>query len=81
MPDIVEADLSQAVLFDQGLKGVRNRGRLVEISHPSDDEREDYTDSAGTVHKKPVLISYNPKYAPRVVGRSSSFKICGRVLN
>ena len=55
--------------------------KAYEERDPSDDEREDYTDSAGTVHKKPVLISYNPKYAPRVVGRSSSFKICGRVLN
>lgn len=55
--------------------------KAYEEREPSDDEREDYTDSAGTVHKKPVLISYNPKYAPRVVSRSSSFKICGKVLN
>lgn len=48
---------------------------------PGEDERDDYTDSNGNVHSKPVLISYNRKYAPRVVLPSNSFKICGRVLN
>ena len=48
---------------------------------PEEDEIEDYTDSNGVVHSKPVLISFNKKYAPRIVSRNSGFKICGRVLN
>ena len=48
---------------------------------PEDEELEDYTDSNGVLHNKPVLVSFNEKYAPRVVSRSSEFKICGRVLN
>ena len=55
--------------------------KAYEEREPAADEVEDYTDSTGAVHKKPVLISYNPKYAPRVVTPSSSFQICGRVLN
>ena len=48
---------------------------------PDEDELDDYTDSNGVVHYKPVLISYNEKYAPKPVLPSSRFKICGRVLN
>lgn len=48
---------------------------------PDEAELEDYTDSAGIVHKQPVLISYNQKYEPRKVLQSAGFKICGRVLN
>ena len=48
---------------------------------PDEDELDNYTDSNGVVHYKPVLISYNEKYAPRPVLPSSRFKICGRVLN
>ena len=47
---------------------------------PEADELDDYTDSSGVIHNKPVLISYNEKYAPRVVQASARFKICGRVL-
>lgn len=48
---------------------------------PEMDEVDDYTDSNGVVHNKPILISLNKKYAPKVVSRSSKFIICGRVLN
>lgn len=48
---------------------------------PEEDELEDYTDSNGVVHNKPVLVSFNEKYAPRIVTRASKFMICGRVLN
>lgn len=48
---------------------------------PDADEAEEYTDSNGIIHNRPVLISYNKKYAPRVVRSGSQFKICGRVLN
>ena len=47
---------------------------------PDADELDEYTDSSGVVHNKPVLISYNDKYAPRVVHSGARFKICGRVL-
>ena len=47
---------------------------------PEADELEDYTDSSGVVHNKPVLISFNEKYAPRVILPTSHFRICGRVL-
>lgn len=48
---------------------------------PDESEMEDYLDSSGVVHNKPVLVSFNEKYAPKVVSLSSKFKICGRVLN
>ena len=48
---------------------------------PDEEEREDYTDGSGVLHKQPVLISYNQKYEPRIVRRTSQLKICGRVLN
>ncbi len=48
---------------------------------PDDDVREEYTDSYGTVHRQPVLISYNSgKYDPIVVSPYSPFRIFGRVL-
>lgn len=48
---------------------------------PDPDERDEYTDSSGVVHNKPVLISYNEKYAPKIIDAASRLKICGRVLN
>lgn len=47
---------------------------------PDASEREDFTDSYGVVHKQPVMISYNPKYAPRVISAHAGFQIVGRVL-
>ncbi|MCR5090981.1 MAG: XRE family transcriptional regulator [Oscillospiraceae bacterium] len=47
---------------------------------PSEDDAEAFTDSEGLVHPQPVLISYNPAYAPRVVAPSVPFQIVGRVL-
>lgn len=47
---------------------------------PNVSEREDFTDSYGVVHKQPVMISYNPKYAPRVISAHAGFQIVGRVL-
>lgn len=48
---------------------------------PEADSLEDFTDSYGCVHKQQVLVSYNEKYAPRVIRPGMTFKICGRVLN
>ena len=48
---------------------------------PDDDVLDEFTDSYGTVHKQPVLISYNSeKYDPIVVSPSMPFKIFGKVL-
>ena len=42
---------------------------------------EEYLYSSGTVQKKPVLISLNPKYSPIRVSRDMEFQIVGKVLN
>lgn len=42
---------------------------------------EDWTDVEAVLHQQPVLVSYNKKYAPIVVGRESSLIIAGRVLS
>ena len=48
---------------------------------PDEDVKEEYTDSYGTVHKQPVLISYNSdKYTPITISPYVPFKIFGRVL-
>ena len=48
---------------------------------PDEDVKDEYTDSYGTVHRQPVLISYNSdKYDPIVVSPYVPFKVFGRVL-
>lgn len=47
---------------------------------PDGSEQEDFTDSYGVIHKQPVMISYNPKYAPRVISAHAGFQVVGRVL-
>ena len=47
---------------------------------PEPSLREEFTDSYGTVHPQPVLISYNSAYAPIAVSPYSTFRIFGRVL-
>jgi len=47
---------------------------------PSDDDREDFTDSYGDVHMQPIMISYNQQYKPRVISAHSNFQVVGRVL-
>ena len=41
---------------------------------------EEYTDSYGNVRAQPVLVSYNQKYAPKVIRPEAAFQIIGRVL-
>ncbi len=43
-------------------------------------EAEDYLDAENILHKQPVLVSFNPAYAPRPVRPGSYFRILGRVL-
>lgn len=47
---------------------------------PEEDAAEAYTDSYGSTYAQPVLISYNQKYAPKVILPSSQLQIVGRVL-
>ena len=48
---------------------------------PDESLREEYFDSYGTVHRQPVLISYNSaRYDPIEVSPYNPFKIFGRVL-
>lgn len=47
---------------------------------PDDSCKEAFTDSYGEVHAQPVLISFNRKYAPKVVSANARFQIVGRVL-
>ena len=59
-----------------------NEGFLKIYSEQEPDEEiaEEFTDSYGVVHPQPVLESYNPKYAPKVLQPSAVFQIVGRVL-
>ena len=47
---------------------------------PEESLLEEYTDSYGTVHRQPVLVSYNKKYDPRAIRPSEQFEVVGRVL-
>lgn len=47
---------------------------------PDSSVRENFTDSYGTVHKQPVMVSYNQDYAPKVVAPEAAFCIVGKVL-
>ena len=48
---------------------------------PDEQFRDEYSDSYGTVHQQPVLISYNSeKYDPIEINPYNTFKIFGRVL-
>ena len=47
---------------------------------PCSAEIEEFTDSYGTVHMQPVMISYNQKYRPREISAHAGFQVVGRVL-
>lgn len=48
---------------------------------PCEAERDEFTDSDGSLHMQAVLISYNKKYKPKLVSPLVGFSIVGRVLN
>ena len=48
---------------------------------PAEALQDAYTDSEGVLHMQPVLVSYNEKYAPKVVSPELNFCVVGRVLN
>ena len=55
--------------------------KVYEEQEPDEAEKDSFVDSDGVLHMQPVLVSYNEKYAPRVVSPALNFQIAGRVLN
>lgn len=55
--------------------------KVYEEQEPDEVEKESFLDCDGVLHMQPVLVSYNEKYAPRVVSPGLNFQIAGRVLN
>lgn len=45
-----------------------------------EEQREAFSDSYGAMYMQPVMISYNQKYAPRVISAQADFQVVGRVL-
>ena len=54
--------------------------KMYSEQEPDEDVAEEYTDSYGSVHMQPVLISFNEAYAPKVIRPSAIFQVVGRVL-
>ena len=54
--------------------------KMYQETAPDNEEIEDYTDSAGVVHKQPVMVSFNPMYEPRKISFGTNFQVVGRVL-
>lgn len=54
--------------------------KVYDEQEPDEEQREAFSDSYGHVYMQPVLISYNQKYAPRVISAQAGFQVVGRVL-
>jgi len=54
--------------------------KVYDEQEPSEEDREDFTDSYGSVHMQPVMISFNQKYEPKVISAHAGFQVVGRVL-
>ena len=54
--------------------------KVYQEQEPAEDVREDFITSDGVLHPQPVMLSYNPDYAPRVVSACTEFHVVGRVL-
>lgn len=54
--------------------------KVYDEQEPDASVAEEYTDSYGNVRPQPVLVSYNQKYAPKVIRPEAAFQIIGRVL-
>ncbi len=48
---------------------------------PEEPDREGFVDSNGVLRPQPLLISYNPAYAPIQVSPQAMFRVVGQVLN
>ena len=47
---------------------------------PEEQHRDAFVDGYGALRAQPVLLSYNPEYAPKVVSPENTFQIVGKVL-
>ena len=54
--------------------------KVYDEQEPDEADRDTFTDSYGTVHMQPVMVSYNQKYNDRVVSAFAGFQVVGRVL-
>ena len=54
--------------------------KVYDEQEPDEEQREAFSDSYGTMYMQPVMISYNQKYAPRVISAQAGFQVVGRVL-
>ena len=54
--------------------------KVYDEQEPDEDQREAFSDSYGHMYMQPVMISYNQKYAPRVISAQAGFQVVGRVL-
>ena len=54
--------------------------KMYDEQEPDEEQREAFSDSYGTMYMQPVMISYNQKYAPRVISAQADFQVVGRVL-
>lgn len=54
--------------------------KVYDEQEPDEEQREVFSDSYGTMYMQPVMISYNQKYAPRVISPQAGFQVVGRVL-
>ena len=55
--------------------------KVYDEQEPDEEQREAFSDSYGTMYMQPVMLSYNQKYAPRVISAQAGFQVVGRVLN
>ena len=54
--------------------------KVYDEQEPDEEQREAFSDSYSTMYMQPVMISYNQKYAPRVISAQADFQVVGRVL-
>ena len=54
--------------------------KVYDEQEPDEEQREAFSDSYGTMYMQPVMISYNQKYAPRVISPQAGFQVVGHVL-
>lgn len=66
---------------DVGIFTYDGEGYLKVYDEVEPDDPEAFTDSYGVCHMQPVLVSYNPKYPPRMVSPETRFEIIGRVCH
>ncbi len=65
---------------EEGLFILNGNGYIKQYQEREPADTTEFTDSQGTVHLQPLLVSYNKLYAPIPVGVNDSFRICGKIL-